>query len=197
MDGDISPPPGDLSGFPERRLPAGSRLWLAHDPERFPWMCTSTGKGRFDLAGGWGTVHLAEEPLGALVECCLRQEPTLPLDSVRRHVLSLMVTEAPLRLADLTHGRAFAFGLTAEIHSIPDYGPTQDWARALHRAGFDGVAYLLRHDPSRSLRGVARFGEQGERHDWPRAVTTPIPDEVVRQATDRLGVTVLTDASTS
>lgn len=66
-----------------------------------------------------------------------------------------------LHLADCTSGLCRRFGLTGEIHSMTDYRATLRWAWAFAEAGFDGVHYLLRHDPRQQLSGVALFGPAG------------------------------------
>jgi hypothetical protein len=200
MRNDLSPPPPHLERFPSFELAAGARLWLVHDEGGFPWRCTNDGGGRFDLAAPWGTCHFAEEPLGALIESCCRTSPEVDEQAIASHRLSLLTTEAPLRLADCTSPLAFGWGLTAEIHSIPDYTGTQRWARAFHAAGFDGIRYLLRHDPSRSLAGVARFGREGVQEDWAEPETRRLDAALLTEAAQRLGVHVppsYREASTS
>ncbi len=71
-------------------------------------------------------------------------------------------------LADCASSRARAYGLTAEIHSTPDYTVTQAWAARLSEAGFGGMRYFLRHDPGQHLVGIALFGPAGVPH-WAAA----------------------------
>lgn len=190
MDLHLSPPPADLAGFPELVLTAGTPLWTVHPDDRWPWVCSADGDGRFDLDEPWGTCYLSTHALGALIECCCRRTPEVDADALRAARLSRLTTERDLRLADVAHARSFGFGVTAEIHAIPDYRLTRAWARALRDAGFDGVHYLLRHDPSRTLGGVARFGPVGERREWPAPATGPFGAELLREAAERLGVRV-------
>jgi hypothetical protein len=68
-------------------------------------------------------------------------------------------------VADVTSRTVLGrFGLTGEISAGGPsvYPVTQAWAAALHAAGFDGIAYHVRHDPSGELLGVAIFGEPGD-----------------------------------
>lgn len=192
MELHLAEPPAELDDFPERTLPAGAHLWTVHPADRWAWVCSSGGDGRFDLAAPHGACYFSLEPLGALIECCFRETPEIDEGALRERRLSVMTTDVPLRLADFTNPRAFGYGVTAEIHCMPDYELTQRWARALHDAGFDGVHYLLRHDPSLSLAGVARFGREGERREWPAPRTEPFGEELLRQAVQRLGVRVRT-----
>ncbi|HWH32865.1 MAG TPA: RES family NAD+ phosphorylase [Egibacteraceae bacterium] len=188
MDLHLSHPPRSLDGFPERRLEAGARLWTVHPDDRWPWSCAADGDGRFDLEEPWGTCYLSMDPLGALIECCCRRSPEVDEDALLQARLSVMRLDRDLRLADVAHPRSFGYGVTAEVHSIGDYAATQAWARAFREAGFDGVHYLLRHDPSRSLRGVARFGPAGERREWPRPDTGRFGEGLLREAAERFGI---------
>lgn len=190
MELHLAEPPADLDDFPERTLAAGTDLWTVHPEGRWPWVCSSAGDGRFDLPAPHGACYFSTEPLGALIECCFRETPEVDEEALRERRLSRLRTDAPLRLADLTASRSFGFGVTAEVHSIPDYALTQRWARALHDAGFDGLYYLLRHDPSLSLAGVARFGQEGERREWPTPRTQEFGEDLLREAVRRLGVRV-------
>jgi hypothetical protein len=186
----LAEPPDRLEGFPQRLLPAGSELWLVHAADRWPWVCSCGDDARFNLDAPWGACHLAVEPLGALVESCCREEPVVDAEAVETQRVSRMRIGRELRLADFADARACGFGVTAEIHSSPDYALTQRWARAAHRAGFDGVHYLVRHDPSQRLSAVALFGPAGERRDWPPPSTQPLSAALLDEAQERLGVTV-------
>ncbi len=95
-----------------------------------------------------------------------------------------------MRLADCTSARCRKLGLTGEVHSTPDYARTQAWAAAFAAAGFDGVRYLLRHDPSQRLRGIALFGPAGA-PPWPFAPGDPIGLALVAEAARRFGLRVL------
>lgn len=186
----LAEPPARLAAFPERVLPAGSELWLVHDAGRWPWVCGCGDDARFSLDAPWGTCHLAREPLGALIESCCREEPVVDDEAMETQRLSRMRTEKVLRLADFADARAYGFGVSAEIHSSPDYARTQRWARAAHRGGFDGVHYLVRHDPSQRLSAVALFGPAGERREWPSPATRRLTPALLDEANERLGVTV-------
>jgi len=96
----------------------------------------------------------------------------------------------PVLLADCSSGHCREFGLTGEIHSTPDYALTQAWAAAFAAAGFDGIRYLLRHDPGQSLAGTALFGPAGAA-DWPLNPGEPIGSGVIEEAERRFGVRVV------
>jgi hypothetical protein len=96
----------------------------------------------------------------------------------------------PVRLADCSSGLCREFGLTGEIHSTSDYARTQAWAAAFAAAGFDGIRYLLRHDPGQHLAGTALFGPAGVA-DWPFHPGEPIGPGVIEEAERRFGVRVM------
>ncbi len=64
------------------------------------------------------------------------------------------------------------------------------WASAFERAGFDGVRYFVRSDPSRMLVGYAIFGEVAEAPShWPIGDSARISDEELRKA-ERWGLRI-------
>ena len=85
--------------------------------------------------------------------------------------------------------RSRPFGITAAIHSTPDYDVTQAWAAAFSQAGFGGVYYRVSHDPSQQLTGIALFGPSG-----PFGIvvaTTVIGPELQREALREFGIQVV------
>jgi hypothetical protein len=91
-----------------------------------------------------------------------------------------------VRLADCTSESARVWGITAEIHSTPSYEATQRWAHSLAQAGFDGIRYLLRHDPAQRLAGVVLFGPY-----LPGNPSQPIGDELIQEVRSRFGMQVV------
>lgn len=103
----------------------------------------------------------------------------MPVSEVRtRHQTALAVPRA-LIIADCTDPHALAFGVTGELHASIDRSLTQAWAMALAAAGFAGVRYLVRHDPSQRQIGVPIFGAVGEAA-WPVRSTAPIAADLIR-----------------
>ena len=96
-----------------------------------------------------------------------------------------------LSIADCTAEHARAWGITAEIHSSPDYAKTQDWATAFARAGFDGICYFLRHDPAQRLTGIALFGPAGSPSGFPSGATEAIGTDLIQAVADRFGIQVI------
>ena len=172
-------PPEDLRHFPERILAPGEPLFRIYRADRGPWWFSSDGTGRFDLSPPRGTCYLAEDPLGAFVET-FREAHVVPEQAVRRRVQSRLALPRALRLADCADRKARMFGVTAAVHATPDYALTGAWASGLAGAGFDGVRYLLSHDPAQELVGYALFGDAGEAGDpaaWPPTEPTE-PGEI-------------------
>jgi hypothetical protein len=102
--------------------------------------------------------------------------------------LTLTEPHRELVLADCTEPRARFWGITGEIHSSPSYQETQAWAEAFARSGFDGIRYLLRHDPSQRLAGIAVFGPAGPRPEYPVGRRQPIGDELILEVENRFGI---------
>jgi hypothetical protein len=96
----------------------------------------------------------------------------------------------PVRLADCGSAWCRKFGLTGEVHSTPDYARTQAWAAAFAGAGFGGVRYLLRHDPSQRLAGVALFGPAGA-PGWPYEAGDPIGPAMADEVWRRFGLRIM------
>ncbi len=185
----LSEPPARLDGFPRRRLPPTAPLYRIHRLDRAPWWFSHDGSGRFDLATPRGTCYLAEEPLGAFVEV-FRAMAVVPSAEVDARRVSTLHAPRPFVLADCTSRRARAFGITAAIHSGEDYTRTQAWAAALAAAGFDGVRYLLSHDPAQRSVGVALFGPAGLAQ-WPVEATGPVDSTVILRARREFGIRVV------
>lgn len=89
-----------------------------------------------------------------------------------------------------TAREARAFGITAAIHSQPDYELPQIWAGAFHRAGFGGVRYLASHDPAQTHAAIAFFGKARE-SSFPIERTEPIPPALTDDAATVFGLRVL------
>jgi RES domain len=181
-------PPASLEGFPSLHLPS-AKLYRIHRAGRSPWWFASDAAGRFDLPAdsGRGTCYLAEEPVGCFLEVFRFWTLVPEAELAARRLARLDLP--PVLLADCSSGLCRELGLTAEIHSTPDYARTQAWAAALAAAGFDGIRYLLRHDPGQRLAGIALFGPGGVA-ERPFHPGEPIHFEVIAEAERRFGVRV-------
>lgn len=190
--------PGAFDHFPELVLASGTELVRIHRRGRSPWWFSGDGSGRFDLGPpsfpGRGTCYLAEDPLGAFVEV-FRDLRVIPESELRRRALSRIARPRPLRLVDATARRARVFGVTGALHSSPDYDLTRAWAAAFAGAGFDGVRYLVSHDPAQELVGYALFGERSEAggppadpERWPPGEAGEIVFDLLHRARRELGL---------
>lgn len=183
-------PPQRLPSFPEYFLQPIQQLFRIHRSAYGPWWFSSDSPLRFDLSFPSGTCYLAEEDLGAFVEAF--QDWTgaiLPAAELAARRLSKLSVPHPMKIADCTDARALAFGVTAEIHSSPDRALTQAWATAFARQGFDGVRFLVRHDPAQLRTGIALFGPAGE-SSWPVRSTTAITPELLMNVEQQFGIKV-------
>lgn len=181
----------NLAGFPRRTLRGDRALFRVHRAARGPWWFSSDGSGRFDPVGSdQGACYLAEKPLGAWVEV-FRKAMLIAEDDVRARRLFTVALGRELKLADLTSRRALSFGVTAAVGAGESYAPSQRFAADAIAAGFDGVRYLVRHDPAQKLYGVALFGPAGAPDGWPQGDDAPLPDELVAEAARLFGYRVL------
>ena len=183
-----------LKRFPRRTLRGDRTIYRIHKSVRAPWWFSAAGHGRFDPVGtGLGACYLAEVALGAWVEV-FRKPQLLPEVEVVERSLLAVTLKRDLRLADVTSRRALSFGITASIGADEQYEESQTFAVQALAAGFDGVRYLVRHDPAQKLYGLALFGPAGESEpanpQWP-AGSEPIPDALVREAKRLFGYRML------
>lgn len=114
----------------------------------------------------------------------------MPKEEILIRRLTRIELERTLSIADCTAEGARAWGLTAEIHSSPDYAKTQDWAAAFARSGFDGICYFLRHDPAQRLTGIALFGPAGSPAGFPPGTSAPIGKGLIDRVAKRFGLRV-------
>lgn len=180
-----------LSGFPRRTLRGDRTIHRIHRAARGPWWFSSDGSGRFDpLSTGLGACYMAERPLGAWVEVFRKRLLLAEPDVAERALLSVKPGR-DLRLADLTSRRALEFGVTASLGANEEYDDSQAFATQAVGAGFDGIRYLVRHDPAQRLYGIALFAPAGapkpRDRDWPRQDDGPLPDGLAAEAQARFG----------
>jgi len=147
--------------------------------------------GRFDLPAPCGTCYLACDPLAALLELfgADRLGGLVSAEFLAQRRLRELRIPRDLTAADLTSRRAAGFGITSEIGTIVPYEEPQAWAASLHGAGFEGLVYWLRHDPS-GVEGWALFGPAGERKHWRRGREVPISGALVRRLQRECGIVV-------
>ncbi len=160
-----------------------------HRREHGPWWFSTDGSGRFDLCGPRGTCYLARDPTAALLETH-KGLTVVTEEALDERLLFEARIGRRLRLANCCAPGAREFGVNAEIHDTPEYAKTRRWASAFDRAGFDGVRYFVRSDPSRTLVGYAIFGEvTAARAGWPTGNSARISYEELRKA-ERWGLRI-------
>lgn len=182
-----------LKGFPRRTLRGERTIYRIHRSTTPPWWFSSTGDGRFDPVGtGMGACYLAESPLGAWVEVFRKRQLLAETEIAQRSLLAVML-DRDLRLADVTSRRALSFGVTASLGAGEQYDNSQAFAAQAMEDGFDGVRYLLRHDPAQKLYGLALFSQAGARDGDPQWPTdsAAIPDALIGEAARLFGYRVL------
>ncbi|MDJ0420776.1 MULTISPECIES: RES domain-containing protein [Rhodococcus] len=86
----------------------------------------------------------------------------IPSPEIAQRVISAVVVNRELHLADATSNAAIGFGMTSEISTTTDYALTQQWPQALHAAGFDGIRYWARDEMTHVHACVALFAPSGD-----------------------------------
>jgi hypothetical protein len=163
------PPPADLAGFPSHPVVPATVLYRAHGAGLGPWWFGNDGGGRFDLAAPHGTCYTALDADSAVRERLgpvLGGRTAVPESTLADTVVSRLHVPEPVRAADLQARGAARFGVTRELQTMVPYAVPHAWARALHREGWDAIAYGPRFTPGPST-AVALFGEHGVR-EWPQ-----------------------------
>ena len=184
-----------LNGFPRRTLRGDRTIYRIHRSAKRAWWFSSDGSGRFDPVGtGQGACYLAERPLGAWIEVFRKQMLLSQADVTERSLFSVELGR-DLRLANLVSRRALEFGVTATLGANEDFGDSQAFAIQAAAAGFDGIRYLVRHDPAQRLYGLALFADAGAPNpsdpDWPENDDGEIASELIAAAGKAFGYQVL------
>lgn len=171
------PGPAESYGaFPARLFRKGTIWYRNHrdrpgSPDDGAWWFSCDGAGRFDLAPPAGTCYLAGTPEGAVLEFIgrdLASRRDVPADAFEGRVVSKVRQPHRVNAADVLDVRALTeHGVTGESSTTERYDRTQQWARTLATAGFDGIRYRLRFSPREQI-GLALFAAAGgARPDYP------------------------------
>ncbi len=189
-------PPPDLAArpLPLTTWDAGSSAVrihrLQHGPVHYSPGSGRPPAGRYDSASGrYGVLYAAQEFAGAFVETVLRHpaDPLVSLSEIEARALSVLSTNAELRLVDLTGPGLSRLGLDARLLSGA-YSMTRAWADALHDhpEGPAGILYPSRFDPSQIC--VALFDRTAP-HIEPATAPAPLSEMLadVAKVLDRYG----------
>jgi len=181
----------NLAGFPRKTLRGDRTVHRIHRAVNGPWWFSSSGEGRFDPVGtGHGACYLADDALGAWVEVFRLQMVWAESVVAQRRLLSVELGR-DLKLADLSSSRALRFGVTATLAAGTDRDVSQAFAAEAIEAGYDGVRYWVRHDPTQNRPGYAIFDAAGESANWPAAPSVPLSQEPVAEASRTYGYKIL------
>ena len=154
---------GDLSGLPELLWTPARPLYRIHR-RQMSAVFYGTNLYRFDppdAASPWGTCYAAPTAMTAYLEV-FASLGGLTWEMIRQRLLAELAVTAPVRLADISHPHVIGlYGLDASYSMGRAYDASQRLAVAVHDAGFDGIHYPARHDPSGTLRSIALFGPAG------------------------------------
>lgn len=105
-------------------------------------------------------IYLGLSSIGAFLEVLARFR-VLTQQMIDERAFSSLSLIRALRLADLTDRTVIGrFRIAGDLSTGGDYRQSQEWAARFYDAGFDGVFYAARHDPSFTERSVALFGNE-------------------------------------
>jgi hypothetical protein len=186
----LGEPPADLSGFPAWTLRPERVLARIHRREKDARYFGASGDYRFDLRSPRGTLYVANSAVGSFVEV-FRTVPYVAQSEVDARLIAALRIPDSRRLADCTATRARRFGITAAIHSAPDYALCQRWAETFADARFAGIRYLVSHDPSSAEIGLALFGNEGVDESFVVDEDRPISTGLIDDVRSRFGIVVL------
>lgn len=184
------------SDFPEVTFEVGHSLFRIHRGVHDPLYFSASDSGRWDppvfARTEYGTCYLAESVLGAYLEVFARTVPIRESQINERLVSEIQVTRS-LRLADLTSAAlAGRVGPIPELSVGPSYTEAQQLSARLRDAGFDGVRYHARHDPTAGSRSIAVFSDAAASLGLTK--TMPIPDHVIATGEQEFELFVLPDS---
>ena len=133
---------------------------------RDPLYFDTSTQGRLNAPDArFGVLYTASAREGAFAETFLREpgRTLLPADLISRKAYVCFVVRRDLRLAKLFGNGLAGMGATAEVtHGGLPYDVPQRWSGALHDhpSGFDGIAYMARHDDEQQCQAV--FGRAAD-----------------------------------
>lgn len=194
------PPAGSLEGLPPWEFDAtGLTLYrLCGSSYTSPWYFSNDDSGRFNLVSGReGTCYWGTTLSGSILEVLGPELAAVGVLSARwfeeKCVWSAELT-SDIRIADLANIGARQFGVTLELFTITPYVLPQRWASEIRECGWEGIRYLLRHEPSGASKGIALFGPRGAQDSHEAAALVAkveFDEELLGKFTAETGVQVL------
>lgn len=166
MSGEHRNPPTDLTGFPHVTVPAGTLLYRTHLPGA-PLLFSSTQHGRFNLRRGEGTVYIARDPgttLAQYIAASAGRFRTVHAEHLAVLTMTVYELESDHVVADGGSPNITKFFVDDELFTTPESGWkwTRRWARALRAAGFDGISFNSRYQPTDKASYLSLFGPTGQ-----------------------------------
>ena len=168
-----------LAGLPAYVPAPGDPLWRVYrvaDPvagsPRGPWYFAAVTKsrpiaetGRFDLTAPDGTCYLGDTPQAAYKEHF--QAKLIDPDDERGRALACASPRGEVRIGDLASEEAEAIGVSLVEATTRNRRATQNLARQVRGAGFDGIRHLRRSDPTGRTYTYGLFGSAGAHANLP------------------------------
>lgn len=188
----IKPPPpiGELRDFPKRPIATTLQFWRVHHADYLPWWFSD--QYRFGLPTPYGTCYLASDPISAILEARFRGTPILAATELSGYKIRPLSLPKEVTTADTTQQLSAGFGITRDFACGNDYSQTQDWAKAFRSAGYGGIWYWPRHNPSPAVGSLALFGTSGTRKSWRRGRAEDVlSDEWIERLRSEAGVRVI------
>ena len=140
-------------------MPAARPWWRIHRRKYDPIHFGKSATNRFDApAGEFGVLYVGADLHCAFIETFGHATGTRSVSEaeLRAREIAIVTCTRRLRLVDLRGKGLARMGADAALTSGLDYELAQRWALAIHQHPDkpDGIAYLARHDPTRTSAAI-------------------------------------------
>jgi hypothetical protein len=193
-------PPDDntVTQFPSLVWASQRPLWRVHRASMASIHFARGPRGRFNPPSSvaeYGTWYLSSHPRGALIEVFGRFG-VVARSQIETRVLARVQLPSDAYLADLTHPTMVGrYSLTNELSlgGVEVYDIAHRWSAAFWSAGFAGICYPARHDPTLQVRNIAIFGST-EDMTAPEAAVVRLPlTQLADEMADFYSLTIVSD----